>query len=86
MRASHPVVGLSASAPVSDRARTVFRRLRVVAVLMVAVAAVDLVSAFLGGSPIPSVAGFGLAVVLLAVVLDLGVILFTTGEGDRPAR
>lgn len=70
----------------SDRARTVFRRLRLVAALMVVVAAVDLVSAFVGGSPIPSVVGFGLAVVLLGVVLELGVVLFTTGESDRPAR
>ena len=51
---------------------------------MVAVASVDLVSALVGGSPIPSVVGFALAVALLAVVLELGVVLFTTEDADRP--
>jgi hypothetical protein len=86
MTGSRSVELVPARADGSDRARTVFRRLRLVAALMVVVAGVDLVSAFVGSSPIPSVVGFGLAVVLLAVVLELGVVLFTTGEGDRVAR
>jgi uncharacterized membrane protein YuzA (DUF378 family) len=61
----------------------VFRRLAIAAVLMVVVAAVDLVAALVGGSPIPSLAGFVVALALLAVVLELGVVLFTTGEHDE---
>lgn len=85
MAGSHPIGHAAAPATVtSDRSRTLFRRLRVVAVLMVVVAGVDLVDALVGGSPIPSAVGFALAVALLAVVLELGVVLFATEDEQRP--
>jgi hypothetical protein len=84
MAASHPAsIGRRALPAGSDRVRAVFRRLSVVAVLMVVVAAVDLVGALVGGSPVPAAVGFVVALALLAVVLELGVVLFTTGERDE---
>lgn len=87
MAASHPAsVGGRLAPAAPDRARAVFRRLSVAAVLMVVVAAVDLVGSLVGSSPIPSVVGFVVALALLAVVLELGVVLFTTGEREQPHR
>jgi hypothetical protein len=66
------------------RAEVVFHRLVVVAVLVLVVSVVEFVLTYASITSIGlTLIAFVLALVLLALVIDLGVILFSTGEPEQ---